>query len=324
MASIAVIGSGAIGLLYGAQLALAGHDVRFLLRRDYERIARDGLVIDTTPTKEIERAREGATLRLAPTAFRACREPADCARGGAPEWVLLALKTTALDDAPALLAPMIGPGTRVVAMCNGLGVEERLARHVEADRVYGAMAHVCVVRRDDGSVHHQAHGKLLLGHLRDDPARLRELAELVSSAGVGFYEAACLLEARWRKLTWNIPYNGLSVALDLETDAIMERPELRARVVALMAEVVAVANADLARAGKPARIDAVEWPLEMRERTLRMGAYATSTLLDWRAGRPLEIDAIFAEPVRRAREMRVPTPEMERLLADLQQKTRGS
>jgi 2-dehydropantoate 2-reductase len=324
MASIAVVGSGAIGLLYGAQFALVGHEVRFLLRRDYERVARDGLRIDTTPTPEIERARTGATIRLLPSSFRACREPAECARPSAPDWILLALKTTALPEAPALLAPMLGERTRVIAMCNGLGVEETLARHLNADRVYGAMAHVCVIRRDDGSVHHQAHGKLLLGHLRDDPARVGELAALVASAGVASYSAGCLLEARWRKLTWNIPYNGLGVALDLATDAIMAKSELRARVDALMAEVVAVANADLARAGKAARIDPVAWPREMVERTVNMGAYLPSTLLDWRAGRPLEIEAIFAEPVRRARELRVPTPGMERLLATLQQKTRGS
>src|SRR5262245_38867785 len=119
MASIAVVGSGAIGLLYGAQFALAGHDLRFLLRRDYESVARDGLRIDTTPTPEIERAREGATLHLPPGSFRACREPGECARGGAPDWILLALKTTALPDAPALLAPMLGERTRVIAMCNG-------------------------------------------------------------------------------------------------------------------------------------------------------------------------------------------------------------
>src|SRR4051812_30732566 len=240
MAVIAVVGSGAIGLLYGAQFALAGHGVRFLLRRDHARVAADGLRIDTTPTPEIAAAREGATLRLPPSAFRACREPAECARGGHPDWIIVALKTTALDQAPALLAPMLGPATRVVAMCNGLGVEERLARSVAAGRVYGAMAHVCVIRRDDGSVHHQAHGKLLLGHLRDDPARLRELGDLVRSAGVACYEAACLLEARWRKLTWNIPYNGLSIALGdagMTTDGIMATAERRDRVAGLMAEV---------------------------------------------------------------------------------------
>jgi 2-dehydropantoate 2-reductase len=312
-----VLGSGAIGLLYGAQFALAGHDLRLLLRRDHARLSAEGLRIDTTPTPEIAAARDGATLRLPPGAFRACREPRECADGGAPDWVLVALKTTALDQAGALLAPMLGPSTRVVAMCNGLGAEERLAESVDPERVFGAMAHVCVVRRDDGSVHHQAHGKLLLGHLRDRPERLAELAALVESAGIACYSAACLLEARWRKLTWNIPYNGLGVLRDATTDLLMATAEGRAEIAALMAEVVAVANTDLARSGSSARIDPIEWPREMMERTPAMGAYATSTLLDRRAGRPLEIDAIFGEPVRRARALGVAAPRMEALLAAL-------
>src|SRR5204862_449174 len=161
-------------------------------------------------TPEIAAARDGATLRLPPSAFRACREPGDCARGGDPDWILVALKATALDQAPALLAPMLGPSTRVIAMCNGLGVEERLAR-----------------------------------------------------------------------------------------------------------------NADPARHGMAVRIEE-DWVREMMERTPAMGAYATSTLLDWRAGKELEIDAIFGEPVRRARELGVAVPGMEELLQQVRQRTADS
>jgi 2-dehydropantoate 2-reductase len=308
MASVAVVGSGAVGLLYGGLCALAGHDLRFLLRRDRALLERDGLRIDTTPTPYLARC-DGSTLRLPPTAFRACGEARACAQPQAPEWILLALKTTALDAARALVEPMLSPATRVVAMCNGLGVEERLAEWIAPERIFGAMAHVCVVRRDDGSVHHQAHGKLLLGHLLDQPARLAALAALWTSSGVASESATCLREARWRKLVWNFPYNGLSVVFDAATDALMR--EHRELVERVMGEVVAVANADLARAGAAARIDPVGWPREMLEHTERAGTYLTSTLLDHRAGRPLEVEAMFSEPLRRARALGVATPTMD-------------
>jgi 2-dehydropantoate 2-reductase len=320
MARIAVIGSGAVGLFYGAQFVLAGHDVRFLLRRDHERIATDGLVVHTTPTDEIASTRDGATLRIPASAFRACRDAAECARDGRPDWVLVALKTTAIDQAPSLLVPLLGDGIGVVAMCNGLGIEERLAQACPADALFGAMAHVCIRRRDDASIHHQAHGRLLLGHLRDDPTRLDRLVDLVDGAGIAFDRCGCLLEARWRKLVWNIPYNGLSVVIGrdgADTAAIMADLRRRTQVETLMREVIAAANADLAAHAAPSRIEADAWVHEMLRRTETMGPYLTSTLLDLRAGAPLEIEAIFGEPVRRAHACGVAVPEMDALLAQV-------
>ena len=43
--SVAIVGSGAVGLYYGARLAAAGEDVRFLLRSDFAAISRDGLKV---------------------------------------------------------------------------------------------------------------------------------------------------------------------------------------------------------------------------------------------------------------------------------------
>ncbi len=316
MARIAVIGSGAVGLFYGAQFVLAGHDVRFLLRRDFQRVARDGLVIDTTATPEIASARSGATLSIPATAFRACRDAAECADGGRPEWILVAVKTTAIDQLGALLAPLVGDGAEVIAMCNGLGIEERIAAWCDPEQIFGALAHVCIRRRDDGTIHHQAHGRLLLGHLRDDATRLDRLVALVAEAGIAYDRCTCLREARWRKLVWNIPYNGLSVTVGaggIATDAIMGDPALSNRVDELMREVISVANADLAAHGDPGRIDAA-WADEMVARTRTMGAYQTSTLVDLRAGAALEVDALFSEPVRRARRLGVDIPAMEALL----------
>jgi 2-dehydropantoate 2-reductase len=122
---------------------------------------------------------------------------------------------------------------------------------------------------------------------------------------------------------WNIPYNGLSLVMGRDgsaTDEIMVDPERRQLVEALMREVVAAANADLAAAGKSARIDAEEWVREMMARTLEMGPYVTSTLLDYRAGSPLEVDAIFAEPVRRASAAGVAVPRLEMLLTLVRQR----
>ena len=86
---------------------------------------------------------------------------------------------------------------------------------------------------------------------------------------------------RWRKLVWNIPFNGLSVlAGGIDTAAILANDELRLTTLALMDEVIATAK----QCGIPLRTaDA----LEQMRRTETMGAYKPSTLIDFETGKPL-------------------------------------
>jgi 2-dehydropantoate 2-reductase len=56
---------------------------------------------------------------------------------------------------------------------------------------------------------------------------------------------------------------------------------------------------------------------EQLERTRIMGAYKASTLIDWEEGRPLEIESMFEEPLRRARAAGVPMPRLAALCAVL-------
>ncbi len=47
MTSYAILGTGALGGLYGGLLARAGADVHFLLHSDYEHVREHGLRVDT-------------------------------------------------------------------------------------------------------------------------------------------------------------------------------------------------------------------------------------------------------------------------------------
>jgi 2-dehydropantoate 2-reductase len=311
--SIVFIGSGAIGQFYAAQFIHAGHDVRLHARRDAALLARQGMRVTQVATKQIASTAQASQLFFAPDRFRVSSDPTALATP-IPDWVFLSLKTTGLDDARALIAPLLGPRTRIVVMCNGLGVEDRLAAWFGAERIFGLLCFVCVNRDDDGTVRHLGHGMVAAGHLLDDAAERAALAELCRSVGIRCAEPASLLEARWRKMVWNVAYNGLAVANNCTTDVIIATPALRAEARALMLEVIAAGNADLAAHGRSERIPA-DWADAQENATLEMDAYAPSTLLDLRAGRALESDVLFAEPLRRARALGVPAPAMERLNA---------
>jgi 2-dehydropantoate 2-reductase len=309
VASIAVIGAGAVGSYYGALLARAGNDVRFLLRRDLDAVSQNGLQIRSV----------NGDFRL--DDVQAFAAPEDI---GVCDWVICSLKATALDNARDLVGPCVGPETRVVALMNGLGVEQRFGEWFGQARVLGAMAFVCINRGDPGIVHHIQYGRLTIGHLTGDGAMLGELETLLAGGGIEVSASADLLKARWEKLCWNIPFNGLSVAAGgVSTRTIMDDPTLRETADRAMREVVTVANADLARHGSEARLDEEKTVAAMFAQTDALGAYRTSMVIDYVLGRPLEVEMILGNPARRARQLGIATPTMDALYALVQAADKG-
>jgi 2-dehydropantoate 2-reductase len=294
MSRIAVIGAGAVGCYYGARLAEAGHEVYFLLRSAYEAVVTGGLHIESVDGDiDLEHpaiARTSAVI-------------------GPVDWVLCALKATAMDQARDLVAPCIGEETRILALMNGLGVEEQFASWFPDTPVFGGLAFTCINRGDPGHIRHIDYGSVILGHLGDDSRELAGAQALWDGAHVEVSTAPSLLAARWQKLCWNVPFNGLTVTCGaITTDVIMGDPELRTAAEGLIRELVAAGNRDLELHGVADHLDADETVESMMTRTDTMAAYRPSTMIDFVEGREMEVDAIFEAPIRRAAELGVDTP----------------
>lgn len=296
--SVAVVGSGSIGLYYGGKLAEAGHDVRFLLRSGYAEAARDGLRIFSTSGGDVEIPR--------PRIFRTTPEI------GPVDLVIVAVKATANAALPGLIPPLLRGDTMLLTLQNGLGGDDLLAAHFGAERVLGGLCFVCLTRRTAASVNHIGHGTISLGEYGRPPQpRTRDVVEAFAGTGIQARLVDDLAEERWRKLAWNIPFNGLAVAGGgVTTDLILSDPALHAECRALMDEVIAAANA----LGYP--IDASYADFHIR-RTYPMGPYRPSTLVDWEAGDALEIEPIWGEPLRRANAAGVSMPHLEKLYGAL-------
>ncbi len=301
MARIVVVGSGAVGLYYGARLQRAGYDVVFVARRDLAALRERGLLVESP---------EGG-FRLE----RVCAV-ADASEAGRADWVICSLKATALDVGPDLCAPAVGPDSRVVVLMNGYGVEEPFVARFGAERVLGAMAFVGVNRGEPGVVHHIAYGRVTVGHVAGDAAVAEEFAALLTGAGIEAVVAPSLRFARWEKLCWNVPFNGLSVAAGgVGTRTILGDDALSEVAERAMREVVIAANADLAAHGEPYRLDPEIVVERMFAQTRVIADYKTSMLIDYLEGRPLEVEAILGAPLRRARELGVDTPTIAALYA---------
>ncbi|MGH7997676.1 MAG: 2-dehydropantoate 2-reductase [Opitutaceae bacterium] len=279
--SVAVVGSGAIGIYYGMRLAFGGADVKFLLRGDLAAVRRRGSLILHL---------DGETRALQPVAaFGSTREigPVDLA--------LVTLKTTANATLPDLLPPLIGRETILLTLQNGLGSDEFLAERFGAERVMGGLAFIANIRVGPGEVKCFHPGSLSLGRFGGGPTeRLRGLAWQFEASGVETRVAEHLEAARWQKLVWNIPFNGLSIAAGgVATDRICADPSLAAEARALMREV----RAGAAALGHPIADDFLD---QQFATTPPMGAYRPSSLVDFLAGREIEVESIWGEPLRRA------------------------
>jgi 2-dehydropantoate 2-reductase len=298
---IAIVGAGALGLYYGGRLVRAGHDVTFLARGDLPRLRSRGVTIEYP----------GDRYTLHPVKAAASAEEI-----GRVDLVVIGLKATANHALAQLLPPLLGPETVVVNLQNGLGVDEQVAAVVGAERVIGALCFVCVNRTAPGVAECSMAGYVAMGELSGDArARTEAVAGLFKAAGVKTQVAASLLAARWHKLVWNLPFNGLSVAAGREregmtTDLILQDAILEARVWALMREVQAIARAEGVEIADGYLVKQVD-------QTRPMGPYRPSTMVDYVAGRPLELEPIWGEPLRRARVLGVPAPELEKLHAEL-------
>ena len=294
---IAVVGAGAIGGYYGAKLGYFGREVHFLMRGDLRQVRRLGIRV--RGTKE--------NFRLAKVnCSNSTEEIGPC------DLVLIALKTTANQELLTLIPPLLKKETMLLTLQNGLGNEEFLARHFGAERVLGALCFVCLIRSAPGLIEEYGHGRIVLGEYGRYPLpRTHDIAWEFKRCGVVCSVAENLAREHWRKLIWNIPFNGLSVvAGGVDTEFLLANDELRAEVLVLMDEVIEAAN--LCGYALP-----TAEALEQIKRTEKMGAYKPSTLIDFEAGKPLELEAIWGEPLRRARAAGAAMPHLTALYEKL-------
>ena len=295
----AVVGTGALGMYYGAKLAQSGIPVTFLARRDLAHLQKHGIQI-RCPYKDFQ---------LQPV--RAFGRPEEI---GPVDLVLICVKTTANADLKKLLPPLLGPDTVVCTLQNGLGNEELLATIAGKERVLGGVCHVCVSRPEPGVARNMACTDIKFSDLSGgDTPRARSLAKIFSAAGVGCTVAPSIGSARWYKLVWNVPFNGLGIAGGpggRNTHQVLEDSSLHQEAKDLMAEVLAAS----AKLGYPQDPNLIEKEIA---RTRTMGHYKSSSQLDWEAGKPVELESIWGEALRQGTTAGVSMPHLRSLYEKL-------
>ncbi|HLO88758.1 MAG TPA: putative 2-dehydropantoate 2-reductase [Nostocaceae cyanobacterium] len=297
----AILGTGALGGFYGAKLQAAGHQVHFLLHSDYQQVSEKGLIVES---------KDGDFILPQVNAYKDVHTMPQC------DVVVVALKTTKNHLLPQLLPPVIKENGVVLVLQNGLGIEEEIAQIVHNVYIIGGLCFLCSNKVAPGHIHHLDYGQITLGEFSPNyqatgvTDRMREIAADFEKAGIAIDLSADLLLGRWKKLVWNIPYNGLSVILDARTDELMTNIYTRRLVEDLMQEVQAGAKST----GREIPDSFIETMLDY---TLKMKPYRTSMKIDYDENRPLEVEAIFGNPLRKAAAAGVKLPQIRCLYQQL-------
>ena len=291
-----VIGTGAIGGYYGARLAQSGQEVHFLLRSDYEYVKANGLQVDSC---------DGSFHLDSPLVYNQTEQMPQC------DVVLVCLKSINNKKLQTLLPPLLKDDTLVVLIQNGIGVEQDVEQQFPGIQLAAGLAFICSAKTEPGRVNHQCYGQINLGNYScKDAGRIEQVLADFNAAGVtaGLVEYH---EARWKKAVWNMPFNGMTVALKTQTNLLLQNPATRQLIYEQMMEVIGAAqhlgvkNIDESFAQK------------MLEMTDAMTPYSPSMRLDYDFHRPMEIYYLYTRPIEIAREAGFQMPKLEMLEAEL-------
>jgi 2-dehydropantoate 2-reductase len=280
----AILGTGALGGFYGAKLQKSGLEVHYLLKSDYQQVSEQGLIIES---------KDGDFTLSQVNAYNNVDKMPQC------DVVIVSLKTTQNQLLPDLLPPIVKDDGVVLVLQNGLGIEAEIAEIVSNVHVIGGLCFLCSNKVAPGHIHHLDYGQITLGEYTSNyqstgiTKKMQEVTADFENAGISIELLEDLLLGRWKKLVWNIPYNGLSVILDARTDELMTDIHTRQLVESLMWEVVIGAKST-------GRIIPESFVQTMLDYTVKMKPYRTSMKIDFDEKRPLEVEAIFGNPLRKA------------------------
>lgn len=310
---LCIYGAGAVGGIMAAWLERAGHDVSLVARGAHlEAIRSKGLRIRTVAT--------GAEITAHP------RADADPAKLGRQDAVIITVKGQSLPEVAAGIGPLLGPDTSIVTAMNGipwwffdklpygegklrldsLDPGARLRAAMPTPQIVGCVIHCAASVPEPGLISHTMGQKLIVGEPGGNTARTAAIGAAFSAAGYECIQSPFIQKDFWVKLLGNISFNPVSALTMASSDRMIADPYVKAYMVAVMRECLAI--------GRAVGVDADIDPEARIDMARALGKFKTSMLQDMEAGKALEIDGLLTGTLDVARQAGVPAPHTESLL----------
>ncbi len=310
---ICIYGAGAVGGLISGWLARAGHEVSAIARgAQLEAIHRHGLRI---------RSGAGGTVEIVRLAAES-----DPARLGPQDYVIVCVKAQGLAEVARNIRPLVGESTSIITAMNGvpwwffdrlkfgggrhrlesLDPGGRLARAMPTERIVGCVIHLAASTPEPGVISHNMGRKLILGEPGGkNTARTSRITEALNAAGFEAFATPFIEKEFWVKLLGNVSFNPVSALTVTTADLLIENREVKAYMVEIMREVLAI--------GRAVGVDADIDPEARIDMARALGQFKTSMLQDLEAGKPLEVDGLLAGTLEIAAKAGVRAPYTESL-----------
>lgn len=296
MLSYSIIGMGAIGGYYGGKLAKAEREVHFLLHSDYQYVLQNGLRIDSC---------NGDFYLPHINAYAATKDMPKT------DVIIVGMKSVKNHDVlPELLRPIVHENSIVILIQNGIGLEDDLQKEFPRLQIVAGLAFICSAKVGPGHVSHQCYGNINLGNYSCQQEKFEVLLQDMTDAGIQAAEVA-YMEARWKKAVWNMPFNGMTVALNTSTDQLLKNAATRQLIYDQMLEVIGAANA------LGVKTLTSEFADKMMQMTDEMVPYSPSMKLDFDYHRPMEIEYLYSRPIAEAKKVGFEMPKLAMLEAEL-------
>jgi len=300
---IGIFGAGAVGGFLGAKLAAVGEDVHFIARDNQMKAMRlNGLTVKS--------ANFGNTYIANP---QVTDDPHEV---GACDVVFLTVKLYDTDDAVRKMAPLVGAGTVVVSLQNGLTAAEPLMKAFGDDNVLGGVAYTMAYIETPGVIQQVgrwarfvvgrfAPGATAHGEAMEEGApqlRAQAIKDIIEQAGLEAVVTDDIQVEIWKKFAYLASLSGMAALLRLPLGRILADPDTKAMLSAAVLEVVKVAKKKGVNL-EPKLHDNVMDMFESMPPDI-----GTSMLTDMLQGKRLEVPWLSGTVSRFGHEEKVPTP----------------
>ncbi len=312
MNKICIYGAGAVGGFIAAMLARSGCSIN---------------AVDRGPTLEALQ-QHGLRLELEEETFSVpVNATSDPEQLGVQDLVIVAVKSQVMQAVAPGIAKLIGPETIVLTAMNGvpwwffsgfggqysgLQLESvdpggQIAKNIPTHNVIGGVVHGSFSLNEPGFVRNVFGRKLILGEPNGSmSARLKELSDLLTKAGLEIEMSNAIQRDIWFKLWGNMTMNPMSAITGATCDRILDDDLVRAFCNRVMTEASVIGG----KIGCP--ID--QTPEQRNALTRKLGAFKTSMLQDVEGGRSVELDALVSSVREIGQKIGVDTPDMDSLL----------
>lgn len=290
---ISVIGSGAMGSLFGGNLAIAGENVVLydVYREHIDTVNKEGL--------SIEDAETGKITVVYP---QASSDPESVKNS---DVLLIFVKSTNTESVANQFKSFAASHTIVLTLQNGLGNDAILVKHFGIERTAIGVTSQGATFLGPGKIKHAGKGPTHITMADGNKTKLQDLAAALGRAGFETYISDEVTSLVWSKLIINVGINALTALLNVKNGQLLEYEDIKQ----VMADLVNEALIVVKKKGIQLIYDD---PLaQVYEVARKTASNSSSMLQDFQKNHPTEIDFINGAVVNEAQKLGISVPVNE-------------